>query len=93
VKRKPGLSTELARRIATGLSRKPELFERWLERDEEFRAMCEEYDECVSALKQWRDMAQTDRARQKEFETLARELEGEIRNFLAEQSEDPGERR
>ncbi len=53
-------------------------------KDPEFRAVCEDYDVCINALRYW-NQSETPEAdsRVDEYRNLIRELEGEIMQALA----------
>lgn len=54
-----------------------------IEKDDEFLALCEDYDACVNALRYWaKSKAPEAKTRVKEYRTLIKELEEEIRAAL-----------
>ena len=64
--------------------RKGEIRARLL-KDQDFRALCEEYEEACRALSRWSSSAHTDaKLRTAEFAQICRELEVEIERFLGE---------
>ncbi len=64
--------------------RKGEIRERLL-RDQEFRALCEEYEEARRALNRWSYSFHSGaKLRAAEFAQISRELEVEIERFLGE---------
>ncbi len=47
--------------------------------DPEFRALCEDYDDCINALRYWEQSKETEhKTRVDEYRNLVRELEEEI---------------
>lgn len=64
--------------------RKVEIRARLL-RDQDFRALCEEYEEACRAFGRWSSSAHSDaKLRAAEFAQISRELEVEIEQFLGE---------
>ena len=56
---------------------------RFMERDEEFLALCEDYDACVDALRYWAKSKDPEaKTRVNEYRTLVRELEEVITQAL-----------
>ena len=54
-----------------------------LERDENFRSLCKDYQDTVEARDRWcLDKSSVGELRQKEYAELAKELEQDIRNHL-----------
>ena len=57
---------------------------RLIEEDGEFLAMCDDYDDCVNALRYWANSKEPEaETRAKEYRHLVRELEEEILQALA----------
>ena len=57
---------------------------RLIEKDDEFLAMCEDYDACVNALQYWAKSKEAEaQTRVNEYRTLIKELEEEISQALA----------
>ncbi|HCB49180.1 MAG TPA: hypothetical protein DEP47_06575 [Chloroflexi bacterium] len=51
--------------------------------DPEFRALCEDYDACVDALRYWLDSKEPEaETRANEYRTLVQELQAEIVQIL-----------
>lgn len=57
---------------------------RLIEKDDEFLALCEDYDACVNALRYWAKSREPEaKTRVHEYRNLVRELEEEISLTLA----------
>ena len=58
--------------------------------DERFRALCEDYFECLKSLARWtREPGQTAAVYQEDYRELLAELEGDILNYLDRLSVNP----
>lgn len=80
----PQKRSELVSRILHQKEVAMDRIEEMLARSERLRDVCDEHDTCVSAITIWRSAESTDRARIEEYETLAREIEGEIARLIEE---------
>ena len=75
--------------FASVVERFPErryVLERLFESNQSFQSLCEEYEECLIALRYWRESSLPEAADfRNEFSSLLGELEDEIREHLSRQ--------
>ena len=65
-----------------------EMIKRLFSKSEDFQTACEDFRQCSTALRYWNQSMKADApARQREYETLLRELEQEIEQRLKEDGE------
>ena len=75
------IASELARRLAPKLSNAGERIGQ-LSRDEAFRDMCSEYEQCTRSLQYWSESPAESGERVEEYTGLLRGLEEEILRHL-----------
>jgi hypothetical protein len=80
------IATELILHLQAQLPDAQERIIERLPRDENFREICLEYEECAKSLAYWQSLEQRNTVRVEEYAKLLQELELEILRLLQEKS-------